>query len=134
MHIRRKNNRGAAMVEMAIVLPILLALTFGLIEYGWLFFKVAQVNQAARHGSRTAIRPAATEEEVNESIAEIMEGAGLGESDYTVSIGDLDVEVGEPVDVQVQVDYADNIDLTGLPFLPIPSAVHGRVVMSKEGP
>ena len=130
----RRGPRGAAMVEFAIILPVLVMLLFGMIEYGWVFFKAAQVNQAARHGSRIAIRPAATEDEVTAAVAAVMSGAGLGSSGYTVTIGDLTVDVGEPVEVRVDVDYEDNIDLIGLPMIPIPDQLHGRTVMSKEGP
>ncbi|MGB7158741.1 MAG: TadE/TadG family type IV pilus assembly protein, partial [Tepidisphaeraceae bacterium] len=123
-----------AMVEFAIILPLLVMLLFGIIEFGWIFFKASQVNQAARMGSRIAIRPAATEDEVTDAIAAVMSGAGLGASGYTVSIGDLGVEVGEPVEVRVDVNYEDNIDLLGLPMIPIPDAIHGHAVMAKEGP
>jgi Flp pilus assembly protein TadG len=130
----RRGRRGAAMVEFAIILPVLVMLLFGVIEYGWVFFKAAQVNQAARHGSRIAIRPAATEAEVTAAVAAVMTGAGLGSSGYTVAIGDLTVDVGEPVEVRVDVNYEGNIDLIGLPMIPIPDQLHGRTVMSKEGP
>jgi Flp pilus assembly protein TadG len=131
---RRCRRRGAAMVEFAIILPVLAMLVFGMIEYGWVFFKASQLNQAARMGSRVAVRPAATEDEVLDSIAEVMNGAGLGSSGYTATVGDLTVEVGEPVEVHVQVAYEDNIDLMGLPMIPIPDNIHGHAVMAKEGP
>ena len=61
---RATTRGGAALVEMAIVIPVLLLLTLGLIEYGWVFYKVSQLNQAARHGVRTAVRPDATTDNV----------------------------------------------------------------------
>ena len=45
------------MVEAAIVFPILLMLTLGAIEYGWLFLNAQQVTNAARQGARIAILP-----------------------------------------------------------------------------
>jgi len=122
------------MVEFAIVLPLLCLLLFGMIEYGWVFFKASQLNQAARMGSRVAVRPAATETEVQNAIAAIMDGARLGSSGYKATIGDLSVDVGQPVEVRVDVNYKDNIDLLGLPIMPIPVQIHGRAVMAKEGP
>jgi Flp pilus assembly protein TadG len=127
----RRRTRGAAMVEMAMVLPILLALTFGAIEYGWLFFKVAQINLAARQGVRTAVRPAADTTEVNTAIADVMNGAGMGSASYTVTVTDLGVAVGQPVTVQIDVDYS-TVRLTG--FVPGPSQLHGLATMAKEGP
>jgi len=53
----RKENRcrGAAAVEVALVLPVLLLVTFGAIRYGWFFLKLQQITNAARCGARTAI-------------------------------------------------------------------------------
>jgi Flp pilus assembly protein TadG len=131
--INRRCPRGAALVEMALVLPILLLLTFAVIEYGWLTFRASQVNQAARHGARIAVRPAATVEEIEAAVASIMQGAGL--TDYTMSITpeDPDTEVGDPVTVVVSVDYGP-ISLTGSSFVPVPATIIGNVTMAKEGP
>jgi Flp pilus assembly protein TadG len=127
-------RRGASMVEFAIILPVLVALLFGLIEFGWLFFKMAQINQAARHGARVAVRPAADNAEVEAAVEDIMDGADLGmaKTDYRLTIfPSTDVEVGEPVQIYVELDYS-TIKLIG--FIPTPAIVHGRVTMSKEGP
>lgn len=121
------------MVEMALVLPILLLLTFAVIEYGWLTFRASQVNQAARHGARIAVRPAATVEEVMDAVAEIMEGAGLAEYTLTITPSDPAIDVGEPVTVNVSVDYGP-ISLTGSSFVPVPDTLVGNVTMAKEGP
>ena len=131
--INRRCPRGAALVEMALVLPILLLLTFAVIEYGWLTFRASQVNQAARHGARIAVRPAATVEEIEAAVASIMQGAGL--TDYTMSITpeDPDTEVGDLVTVVVSVDYGP-ISLTGSSFVPVPATIIGNVTMAKEGP
>ena len=129
----RQRSRGAAMVEMALVLPILLLLTFAVIEYGWLTFRASQVNQAARHGARIAVRPAATVEEVDDAVASIMEGAGLAEYTLTITPSDPAIDVGEPVTVNVSVDYGP-ISLTGSSFVPVPATLVGNVTMAKEGP
>jgi len=50
-----KNVRGQAMVEMALVLPILLALVFGIIEFGNIYSHQLEVTNLARHSARTAI-------------------------------------------------------------------------------
>lgn len=130
----RRPRRGAAMVEFAIVLPVLALLVFGMIEYGWVFFKAAQLDQAARMGARVAVRPAATEDEARSAIDEVMKGAFLDKSGYTITISDISVDVGQPVEVHVDVNYKDNIDLLGMPLMPIPDTIHGRSVMAKEGP
>jgi len=58
-HISKPQNRsggrgGSATVEFALVLPLLLALMFGIIEFGLLFKDQLTIQQCAREGARTA--------------------------------------------------------------------------------
>lgn len=53
-HVELKKNRGQAMVEFALVLPILLLLLFGMIEFGRVFHEYLVVTHAAREGARVA--------------------------------------------------------------------------------
>ena len=50
-----KAQRGASMVEFAFVLPLLLLLVFGLIEFGLIFYDRAVVTNASREGARAGI-------------------------------------------------------------------------------
>jgi hypothetical protein len=51
---RRRNERGAALVEAAIILPLLMVLTFGAIELGIGFSQKGALESAARGGARKA--------------------------------------------------------------------------------
>lgn len=51
MRKRRKDN-GQGMVEFALVLPLLLLVMFGIIEFGRLFFSYAMVSASSREGAR----------------------------------------------------------------------------------
>jgi Flp pilus assembly protein TadG len=54
MTILRERERGAAAAEFVLVLPVLLTLVLGTIDYGW-YFSVREVaTNAAREGARTA--------------------------------------------------------------------------------
>ena len=53
--IRRRDTRGAVLVEMALVLPVLFLFLFGLVDVGLLVFERTEVAGAARDGARTAI-------------------------------------------------------------------------------
>ena len=50
-----KNDRGASAVEMAIVLPLLLILLFGIIEFGLVLYDKAVITNASREGARFGI-------------------------------------------------------------------------------
>ena len=49
-----RDERGATLVEFALIVPVLLLLVFGIIEYGVAFNADSNVNQSARAGGRTA--------------------------------------------------------------------------------
>jgi Flp pilus assembly protein TadG len=49
-----RSERGAALVEMAVVLPLLVVLLFGIMEAGWLFSQQVEVRHAAREAARVA--------------------------------------------------------------------------------
>jgi Flp pilus assembly protein TadG len=129
----QRTRSGAALVELAIALPILLLITLGLMEYGWVFLRVSQINQAARQGVRTAVRPDATVQNIIDNVASMMSQAGLQNSGYTLSYTDLGVAVGQPVSVKIDVNYGP-LSLTGGSFIPKPGQIQGRATMAKEGP
>jgi Flp pilus assembly protein TadG len=49
---RRGDERGAAMVEFALILPLVLLLTFGAIDFGFAFSDAAGLKSATRSGAR----------------------------------------------------------------------------------
>lgn len=50
-----KNEKGAAVIEFALVLPLLLLLVFGIIEFGIILFDKAVLTNASREGARAGI-------------------------------------------------------------------------------
>jgi Flp pilus assembly protein TadG len=57
MKRRRIDNpeQGAAAVEFALVLPLLVVLLFGIIEFSILFYNKAMITNASREGARAGI-------------------------------------------------------------------------------
>lgn len=51
----RTSERGASMVEMAIVAPLLILLLFGIIDFGFVFNDTIAMRQGARDGARQAV-------------------------------------------------------------------------------
>ena len=137
---RKKNNhRGIVTLETALVLAlILLPLTFGVIEYGWLFLKSQQITNAARNGARVAIRSGSTTAIVESSIEYLMASAGMAKikCGYVVTypLGNVgSVAVGQPLTVKVEVLSA-NVDIVNYSLLPRPTNIRASVTMAKEGP
>ena len=124
---------------MAIVLLLLIMLTFGAMEYGWMFFKMQQVTNAARAGAREAVLPDASNSTVQSSIDFAMNGWGMGAIGYIVDIysgpsGSIDgAGGGQLITVTVDVPYPE-IEVLGMPLFPTPATLRGRVTMAKEGP
>ncbi len=51
---RYTNQRGQALVELALILPVLLLLVFGIIEFGRIYASNLMISNAAREGARAA--------------------------------------------------------------------------------
>ena len=50
----RKSEKGQSLIEFALVLPILLLLVLGMLEYGWMLNAKISVTAAAREGARAS--------------------------------------------------------------------------------
>jgi hypothetical protein len=80
----RRHDRGAATLELAIVLPVLISLTFGIIDFARMFNAEIQVSQAAREGVRlaslvtTTNAPAFTSTEVTDRARLAAPAPGFG--------------------------------------------------------
>ena len=56
MFNRSKGRRGANAIEFALVLPVLVMLLFGAMEYGWLFMNQIMLDASVAEGLRAASR------------------------------------------------------------------------------
>jgi len=137
----KQSRRGIALIETAIVLPLLLTIVFGVIEYGWIFTKSGQVINIARHGVRIGVRPDATDAHVADACVAMLTAGGMQNTAYTVQILDSAgvattvgaLEPGQSLTVTVTVPYA-SLALVGFPLVPVPEELSAAVTMVKEGP
>lgn len=131
---RLKEKRGVALIEMAIVMLLLLLITFGIMEYGWLFHRIQQMNSCARAGARQAVLPDATLATVQDSVLALATGHGIYGYTMTITPGDITVMgSGELITVTVEVPY-ENVQLIGGALFPMPDPLRAAVTMAKEGP
>lgn len=69
---RAGRRRGAAAVETALLLPLLILLAFGSIELSNMIFLKQTLSIAAYEGARAATRPGATAEQANTRVREVL--------------------------------------------------------------
>lgn len=53
--MRIRDEKGIALVEFAVVSPLLFVILFGIIEFGILFYDKAMITNASREGARAGI-------------------------------------------------------------------------------
>ena len=140
-NIGRHLRRGNAVLDAALVLPILLSLTFGTVEYGYFFFVKHSLQGAAREGCRTAITPTADNSQVTYAIATALKAAGLNngtttlDAKYTLTLTPSNVSgvaAGTQVTVQLDCNWG-NIGVRPLGLIGTSKVVRGTTVMRKEG-
>ena len=67
-HWQQDSEGGAAAVEFALVIPVLLLILCGIFDFGNLYFQMDLVNNAARQGARLAAVNLETSSAINSAI------------------------------------------------------------------
>jgi Flp pilus assembly protein TadG len=80
---------GVAAVEFAVVLPLLLALVAGLWEVGVVVQTQQILSNAARVGARQASTGLNTNAQVQQSVAQYLQNAGLPTGNVNVTVSDV---------------------------------------------
>ncbi|HEX2973941.1 MAG TPA: TadE/TadG family type IV pilus assembly protein [Tepidisphaeraceae bacterium] len=88
-------RRGAVLIEAVIVLPVLLLLLFGIIEFGYCFYVLHTMKGAAWAGVRVAIIQNTDSMDatsrVKAAVSRLMGNTGLAGNEYTTTIqGEVD--------------------------------------------
>jgi len=111
-----RGRRGQAVVEFALVLPVLLLLVFGAMEFGRAYFDYHLLLTVARQGARTASLPARTEADVQNTVDGLLAQSGLSENcETTITVTDqagqertgglTDAVEGDMVSVTLTCDF-----------------------------
>lgn len=138
---RSTSRRGNAVLDAALVLPVLLSLTFGTVEYGYFFFVKQSLQGAAREGCRAGITPTATNTIVTQAIAASLNAAGLNASTttldakYSLTLTPSNVSgVSAGTSITVQLDTTwGAIGVRPMGLIGPAKIVRGVTVMRKEG-
>jgi Flp pilus assembly protein TadG len=79
LNIRRRLmcDRGAELIEFALVTPLLLLLVFGVANFGLMFQRYEVLTNAAREGARVAALPLYLEADVQARVTQYLAGSGV---------------------------------------------------------
>ena len=104
---RPRRNSGQALVEFAVVVPILILLILGLVDFARAWNTYQVITDAAREGARTAVidNPTVTEADVLVTMSSAMARAGLNTTDATITITGFRSGRGNPTTVQIDYEY-----------------------------
>jgi Flp pilus assembly protein TadG len=120
---RHRYERGAAAVEFALVLPVLLLILFGIIEYGWVFTAQIVLTNAVSEGARAGIQA--------EDDVEALEFAkeAVREAYWVQALEDGVVEV----DIREDTPRRLVVDVAGMPYTPLTGFLPSALVPQTLG-
>lgn len=103
---RTRSEKGAALVEAAITIPILLLISVAIFEFGRAYQTWEVLTNAAREGARVAVLTGQTDSDVRAAVNQYLQIGGLP----TLGDGQIAVTrsiplVGTSTASQVQVSY-----------------------------
>jgi Flp pilus assembly protein TadG len=125
-----KNERGAALLETAITIPLILLISVAIFEFGRAYQTWQVLTNAAREGARVAILNGTTDTEVRTAVKNYVAIGQLS----AVSDGNIDVNrsaaLGTNTGSQITVNYPFNFMVLG-PVMRLvnPSATMGSTLM-----
>ena len=118
---RCEGQRGAAAVEFALILPILVMLVFGIVEFAIAYNRQQGLHAAAREGARLASLPQTTNSEVisrvQSSLSGVLSTSDIQAATITVSPSGSQPCNGAPPGTHVVVTIAAD-DQLDVPLLP----------------
>jgi Flp pilus assembly protein TadG len=101
-----RSESGQALVETAIVLPIVIALLCGILEFGWMCFNQINIANMAREAAREGIVYSAGHTDLNALSSQMVENAPANMRDkLTVDIRFSNSSSPRQGDVVVDITY-----------------------------
>ena len=102
------------MVEFTLVLPILLVVLFGIIQFGITFGNYVALTDAVRAGARTAAFSRSSTDSVGDTKARVMDASGDLDASKVVPTVNTPLGWAHGEDVTVTATYPYSISLLGI--------------------
>ena len=121
----RKDRRGAAAVEFAVVAPVFFVMVLGMVEFGRIVMVQQVLTTASREGARVAVLDGATAQDVTTQVRNYLTAAHLPAVDPTISPNPPgNANYGDPVTVTVAIAFNQ------VSWLPTPMFVSGSTQLT----
>jgi Flp pilus assembly protein TadG len=128
-----RGELGASAVEFALVLPVLMLILFGTIEFGMVMYSREILTNASREGARAGIVqqiPKPTEGQIQSVVTNYLTGTGIDPANVTINV------TGEggvfPNDLTVSVSYPYQFFAPGILGLGNAITLNTQTVMRHE--
>lgn len=103
---RLRRDSGQSVLELAIAMPILLALLVGIFEFGIAWNRKQVLTNAAREAARFAVLPSQkTDAEVQATVDTYLNGAGIPSADVTPTYNGINAGTGQTVTITLTMDH-----------------------------
>ena len=132
----RKNQRrnGAAVIEFAVVSPVLILLLLGMIECGRMIMVQQLITTAVREGARIAIMEGNSASNATDAVESFLASCGITGTKIDVKPDIMSiVPHGEPITVTVSVPFAD-VSWLPSPFFLANTTLSSSATMRRETP
>ncbi len=132
----RKTERGAVAAEFALLLPVLLTILFGIIEFGMIMYSREVITNASREGARAGIVqtfPKPSGGEITAIATNYLTGTGINPADVTFNVAGAGG--ANPATLMVTATYNYPWLIPYIPTmvgLPSPLVLTGQTVMRHE--
>ncbi|HEY9855972.1 MAG TPA: TadE family protein [Stenomitos sp.] len=112
--MRSRNQKGQALVETALVLPVFLAMVLGIFGFGRLFNAQLVITNACREGARVGAL-GRSDTKIHEAVEKYLAGAALTDPAAQVVIQRTTDTDGTDVKVDLSYPFKSGVALPGIP-------------------
>jgi Flp pilus assembly protein TadG len=134
--MRRLNERGAVAAEFALLLPVILLILFGTIEFGMIMYSREVITNASREGARAGIiqvSPKPTAGAITTIATTYLTGTGINPANVTITV--TGAGGANPATLTVAATYRYPWLIPYIPTvlgLPRPLPLTGQTIMRHE--
>jgi Flp pilus assembly protein TadG len=134
--MRRLNERGAVAAEFALLLPVILLILFGTIEFGMIMYSRELITNASREGARAGIvqvSPKPTAGAITTIATTYLTGTGINPANVTITV--TGAGGANPATLTVAATYRYPWLIPYIPTvlgLPRPLPLTGQTIMRHE--